>query len=74
MFALSLCRTHGHQEEETVAKGGRVQKEKSSSTLPSVWWTWYLFLNILKQTLTHTHTHTQTYRFVGRSAINHTWH
>lgn len=57
---LLIWRTHRQQEEETVAKGGRIQKEKSSSTLPVVQWIWCLLLNA------YTHTHIA----VGRSAIH----
>lgn len=59
-FSLLFCRTHGHEKEETVAKGGRVQKEKGSSILSSVWWTWCLFLNTIDQTPRRTHTRTVT--------------
>lgn len=45
-FVCVFCRTHRHQKEETVAERGRVQKEKSSSTLPTFWWIWCLFLTL----------------------------
>lgn len=59
MSALLFCRTHRHQEEETVAKGCRVQEEKDSAALPSVWWTWYLFLKHTLNPLRHTYIYWQ---------------